>query len=258
MCGYPACGKGPSASYDPEGAAAKVRIKGNVLLGAGSEEEDVSAGAYCGSKCRARSEWLKGMLGTGRTELLEDVEGRRAEVARSASALTPRVAAPPLQQAEEQDEQTKRLLDSLTIHERAAPGEGTATAPSLLGPLVDFEAPSSATAESSRRTKKPASRSTPLPSASPTLSFATRPLTSSSTPADEPNLPPPLPIRLPGQPDIEAPMPRFLGAPVMLDEVTGGEVEWEEELGDEGEEQREMRAWLEEALRVRASEGGSG
>ncbi|ORY88028.1 hypothetical protein BCR35DRAFT_30126 [Leucosporidium creatinivorum] len=248
LCPYPTCSNPPSTTYDPtaDEEAIKFKLRGNALVeSASSAEED--KGAFCSRKCRARSEWYRTRcVGSGRTEMLEDVEERRREVARSVQEIMP-IAETPQEQEErpnlrpDDSERTTQLLDSLTIRERPTLNSEP-LAPSFDAPDFEGSRPSPSPSSQSR-TLKP-SRSTPLPTSSTTVPRL-RPLpptTSTSLSSAPP------PIRQPNQTDEEAPMPVFTSSPVMLDSE-GREVEWDDDGEGEGEEEREAWGWLEVARR---------
>lgn len=249
MCPYPTCQNPPSTTYDPTASeeAVKFKLRGNALLESSAGEED-SKGAFCSQRCRARAEWYKiNCVGTGRTELLEDVEERRRQVARSAKEVREVAELKQVETSREErlrpddSERTTRLLETLTIKERTTHDE-TPSVPTFDAP--DFEG--SGSGGRSQMTLKP-TRNTPLPTSTSSLP-SLRPLVS---PPSKSLAQAPPPIRVPGQTDEEAPMPVFTSPPTMLDHE-GREVEWDVELGDEegeGEEEREAWGWLEKARR---------
>ncbi|GAA5862016.1 hypothetical protein JCM1840_006909 [Sporobolomyces johnsonii] len=278
LCPYAPCANPASTPYRGEEEAAedarrlRVRMKGSGLFDASgappARGED--KGPFCSIQCRHRSEWYRGILGRdGQGEMLEDVEERRKNVARSTQELVERKAkedaaaaastSPPSNAHDAKPTTTtfaNDLLASLTIHEKPIPSTPP-VAPSLSSASRDFERPSSDPSPnpSSRFPADPSSSSRPLSSpASALLPFSTsstRSLTRtvlSSTRSPPPPPPPSTRPQPPSGPHDGLPPIRWLTAPRMVDE-RGRELEW---VGvDEEAEDEVTRAWMDEALEVR-------
>ncbi|GAA6021441.1 hypothetical protein JCM10207_004735 [Rhodosporidiobolus poonsookiae] len=271
LCPYAACGNDASTPYRSEEERAaesrrlKVRVHANGLFDASAGSKADHKGAYCSTRCKARSEWYRAILGRdGEGEMLEDVEERRMMVAASTQELL-RQAAQEKVEAEQEaraaeaeaaasDPKTAAfasdLLSTLLIREKPTPSAPPA-APSLDSAKHDFERPAapSVASSSSRFPSTPAPRagsSTLSNPASALLPFTTASLTRTvlrSTSA----IPVP-PSRQPTRGANGLPPIRFLSEPRMLDEQ-GREVEW---VGvDEEGESDEVRAMMEEGLRVK-------
>lgn len=217
LCPYPPCKRKAGAPYAPEEEQSfKVSLRSNGLYAAGGKK---GSAAFCSKLCEARSEWFNGMLGTSRTELLEDVEARRRAVSSSIPSSTapppsplpiPPLPASPL---------NTELISSLSIHERPTPS----SVPAPPTPSFSFERPLT------------------TPSASHSLSRARparSPLSSSSASAL-------LPFDGAGIGKTVLQASRTLGAGRTEEE---GE---EEEKGWAEEESEEVKGWIEEALEVR-------
>lgn len=187
QCPYPPCSKSASVDYDPNDSSSfRVKLKSNGTL-----YQQVSKGlgdAYCGKWCSARSEWYRGLiLRGGKGDLLEDVEERRREAARSNVTveipLPERqedeidiimLPAPPLPAA---GPSMTAMIDSLMIKERPTPTLQPA-APQLSDSLHDFERPSAMTDLSPPPV---ASSSTSKPFPAPIISSSLRPSKKTST-----------------------------------------------------------------------------
>lgn len=271
-CPYPACDQPAATPYEADDQSApaikfKLRNDGGLYDATAPEHHD--KGAYCSRQCQARSTWyLTKCIGTDRTEMLEDVEERRRAVARSARELREELQRVPDETHQgERDQslaqstqpplpntaQTSDLIQSLRITERSTPKE-TPILPSSSAP--DFEKPVQSVPSFDRSlvtpgkpaagVRKRPSPSRPVELFNATVDTRTRPVAPSLS--SQYPVPPP-PIRMPGQTDDEVPQPRFSSEPMLVDEQ-GNEVEWVADLDDEGESD-EVKAWMEEALRVR-------
>jgi hypothetical protein len=226
-------------------------------------------GAYCSARCRARSEWYKGLVGRGKSvegELLEDVEERRKEVALSTEELVRQAtetarrteqgpgdakgkarAADASTSSQRTDDFRQDLLSSLTIRENDPSSTAVPLPPSLDAPAQDFERPRrDEPPSSSRATRFPAS---PAPR-SGSSSTATSSSGSSLLPFSASRLSnavlsalPPAPRPGPnGLPPI-----RFLSAPRTLD----NDAETSAFAFEEEEESEEVKRMVEEGLRER-------
>lgn len=279
LCPYAACGNAASTPYRSEeevrdeGRRFKVKLKANGLFDAAAAAPGEDKGAYCSTRCKARSEWYRGILGrNGEGEMLEDVEDRREQVKRSTQELLEEAAAtkdaaPPtkpensssLPPPDSKSAFTTSLLSTLSIHEKPIPSSAPA-APTPAQAAHDFERPApppsaststpSASAASTRFPSQPAPRagsSTALPSsAEALLPFSTASLTRTVLRSTASSAPP---RRQPTTGAAGLPPIRFLSEPRMVDDVTGREVEW---VGvDEEGESEEVKGWMEEALMIK-------
>ena len=253
LCPYPTCSNPASTPYtanqeDERGNERKFRLEGGGLYDSGSKKGGKEKGAYCSVRCRARSQWLKGLLGkegVQGAELLEDVEKRREAVKNS----TKEILAERNVKSKEKDKASFKsdLLSTLTIHEKPTPTTSSPLPPSLSSNPIDFERPSQTVPSSSRIPLTPSSSSKPLKnSSSALLPFTTtslgRTILSTSRRA---------PIPVERQPRVGVnglPPVKFLGEPRMVDE-RGREVEWIEE--EYGEDEGKVRELFEEEMRVR-------
>ncbi|KAK4051227.1 hypothetical protein OIV83_003049 [Microbotryomycetes sp. JL201] len=286
FCPYAACGNKAATKYDPESyqappadddfaqsaaaaatattaaAATKFKLRPDGGLYDVADLDKHGKGAYCSKECLARSLWYRDKcVGTDRTEMLEDIEYRRQQVAQSARDLerespqdfAARSTDRPAGSMETADNATK-LVAQLKIQERTtSPHSEAPCAPSVNAP--DFERPLqpghakpaiiAASSPPSRPRKRPSAGSPALASFNASLDTTTRPVTASPAPKPVPSPP----VRLPGQTDEDVPQPIFSTEPVLVDEH-GTEVEWAAQLDDEGESD-EVRAWMEQALEVR-------
>ncbi|GAA5828030.1 hypothetical protein JCM3770_002111 [Rhodotorula araucariae] len=283
LCPYPACGEPAGEPYAPvdgdgggNATGRRVRMRGGGLVA--RADGGSSAGAYCSRRCRARSEWLADALarrhalrptegggggggGSGDAiELLEDVEGRRADVARSTAALLAAAQPPlPLPTAQERTAPAdskaafkESLLASLSIHERPSPMSVPAP-PSPSAPPTDFERlPSAAPLRAA------APRHTSVLAGGGGGGAALVPFSAArlgrTVLSSLPPPPPPAP-RAPPRGAGGLPPPRIVTGPRMVDERTGAPVEWAAVAAgadgfDEGMNDEE-RAWMDEALRLR-------
>ncbi|GAA5934156.1 hypothetical protein JCM1841_004652 [Sporobolomyces salmonicolor] len=225
-------------------------------------------GPFCSIQCRHRSEWYRGILGRdGEGEMLEDVEERRKNVARSTQELVERKAKedaaaaaaaaatrpPPHAQDAKSTTFANDLLASLTIHEKPILSTPP-VAPSLSSTSRDFERPSQRSANpSSRFPANPSSSATSRPLSSPAAALlpfsasSTRSLTRTVLSSTRSLRPPPS-TRQPTSGPNGLPPIRFLTGPRMVDEQ-GMEVEW---VGvDEEGEDEVTRGWMDEALEIR-------
>ncbi|BGP39984.1 hypothetical protein JCM10450v2_003964 [Rhodotorula kratochvilovae] len=272
LCPYAACGQSAGEPYAAPGASARsVRMRGGGLV-ARSAADEGGTGAYCSRRCRARSEWLAAVLvrrkalraqggsePQGEVELLEDVEGRRADVKRSTAALLASAppSPPPAQVAPQESGPAasegkaafkESLLASLSIHERPSPSSAPLP-PSPSAPPTDFER--SATAAPAR---KPAPRHAPSSQGAGAALMPFEAARLGRTVLSSLPPPPPPPSRAPPRGANGLPPPRFVTGPRMVDERTGEAVEWALAEGEDGFDAgmgEEERTWLEEALRVR-------
>ncbi|BGP24572.1 hypothetical protein JCM10295v2_003490 [Rhodotorula toruloides] len=273
-CPYPTCSRPAGEAYRPaedrerDMKRLKVRMRASGLYEAPRKKE--GNGAYCSVECRARSEWFKGLVGSGRSavgEMLEDVEERRKEVALSTEEL--------VRQAEEakvrveggvkgkgkgkEDEATplkrktddfrQELLSSLTIRENHPESTAVPLPPSADAAVQDFERPrraeppSSSSSSSARSTRFPAS-----PALRPGSSTTTTTSSSSASllPFSASRLSTSVLSSLPSTPSSSSRGPnglppiRFLGAPRTLDDDNVGL--------EEEEESEEVRRMIEEGL----------
>lgn len=237
LCPYPPCGNKPGKPYQAAGEV-EVKVK---LRGGGLVQKTAKTSAFCSSRCEERCEWAGGMIGTQRMELLEDIEQRRAKLARATRELaaasgrtqsqataeaTPRaLPLPPLPTTD--PGATADLLVGLTIVEKEAP-VAPPVAPSLTSAQEDFERPlasASRTADPSRpRPGRPAA-STPAASLLP---FDTSNLTRTLLDAtDKLAAAPGAMVRTaqPTQGFNGLPPPRWTSDPAMVDKA-GRKVEW--------------------------------
>ncbi|KAM0787527.1 hypothetical protein ACM66B_003598 [Microbotryomycetes sp. NB124-2] len=275
LCPYAACGNKASTAYDPQAyqhatatatqdethasaTTSKFKLRPDGGLYDAADLDRHGKGAYCSKECMARSTWYREKcVGTDRSELLEDVEQRRRQVAQSAKEL---------ERSQSKDVATKVVsgapvetvsddMSHLRIKERATSASEPPRAPSFNAPDFERPLPQAQTRIHSSSMSTPPSRPRKRPSAttdSPSLaSFnvhldtTTRPLKTSPLPKAVPSPP----VRMPGQTDDEVPQPVFSTDPVLVDEQ-GREAEWAADLDDEGESE-EVRAWMEQALEVR-------
>ncbi|GAA5978758.1 hypothetical protein JCM11641_006168 [Rhodosporidiobolus odoratus] len=270
LCPYAVCGNAAATPYRSEEEQAadakrvKVRMMANGLFEAPGGQ---GKSAYCSVRCKARSEWYRGILGRdGEGEMLEDVEERRKDVARStreileeaakeqeagvvksASESTAEATPPPSSKAASF---ANDLLSSLSIREKPTSAVPP-SAPTLDSAKYDFERPSAASASSATRfPSSPAPRagsSISLPSSGAALlPFNTASLTRTVLRATSSQPLPPsrqLTRGVNGLPPI-----RFASNPRMLDRQ-GREVEW---VGvDEEGETDKVREMMEEALMIK-------
>ncbi|GAA6027237.1 hypothetical protein JCM8097_002512 [Rhodosporidiobolus ruineniae] len=172
LCPYPACANPAATPYRSEEERAadsrrfKVRMMGNGLFEAPSRGGAEDKGAYCSLRCKARSEWYRAILGRdGEGDLLEEVEERRKDVARSTRELLEEQEAAAQARKEEKAQDTPAgggtaassssfssspagksaafandLLSSLTIHEKAT-SSAAPSAPTPESARQDFERP---------------------------------------------------------------------------------------------------------------------
>ncbi|GAA5907629.1 Rtr1/RPAP2 family protein phosphatase [Sporobolomyces salmoneus] len=268
LCPYPTCSKKASTPYGvdegEEGAVErKFKLHGGALYDAGPRTvKGKDKGPYCSVQCRARSEWVKGVLGKeGRRDLLEEVEKRREKVKETTEELV-------REQEKEQGKQGEKetfkndLLSSLTIHEKPTTTSSTnpPVAPSLDQASIDFERPNSDPAPRSSSSRFPLDPSSSSSSfALSNTSSALLPFTTTSlgrTILSSSRRPPTsLPVPASRQPRAGInglPPVKFLSEPRMIDEK-GREIEWADTENDglEGEEAELRRGMLDEALEVR-------
>ncbi|GAA5824188.1 hypothetical protein JCM11251_001559 [Rhodosporidiobolus azoricus] len=278
LCPYAACGNAASTPYrseeeqSAENGRLKFRMMANGLFEAPNSAQD--KGAYCSTRCKARSEWYRGILGRdGEGEMLEDVEERRKDVARSTQEILAEAAAergsediaaadeagsssPALLSASSSSSSAKTatfassLLSTLTIHENPTPS-APPSAPTFESAQQDFERKAAPPSSAPRFPSTPAPRygSSALPSsASALLPFNTASLTRTVLRSTSQPLPSP-PSRQPaGRGPNGLPPIRFASHPRMVDEQ-GREVEW---VGvDEEGESEEVSQMMEEALQIK-------
>ncbi|GAA5829747.1 hypothetical protein JCM3766R1_001291 [Sporobolomyces carnicolor] len=285
LCPYPTCTNKAATPFEPAGAAdddhsqveKKFKLHGGALYDAGPSSRAGPGdhkGPYCSLKCRARSEWVKGVLGKeGRRDvLLEDVEHRRERVKETTEQLVREKQERTTDRGEVEVEATKGpsakdafqtdLLSSLTIHERPNTVSDRATppvAPSLEQGAIDFERPVASTRASTSTSRFPVDLSTsslkPLSNpGSALLPFTTKSLGRTVLSSSRRSSAMPVPAaRQPRTGMFGLPPVKFLSEPRMVDS-DGREIEWADADGDdglEGEEAELVRNLLDEALEVR-------
>ncbi|GAA6015086.1 hypothetical protein JCM11491_001655 [Sporobolomyces phaffii] len=272
LCPYPTCSKSASTPYverEEDEVERKFKLHGGALYDAGPRSAaGRDRGPYCSVKCRARSDWVKAVLGKeGRRELLEDVEERRQRVKQSTEELVrerDNVTVPESIQGvapSDKDAFKTDLLSSLTIREKETTSSSP-VAPSLQSASIDFERPIQSSDTHPKNSRFPldpnSSSSSKIKSLSNTssalLPFTTtslgRTILASSRRSTPGN---PLPVPAARQPRVGInglPPVRFLSEPRMIDEK-GREIEWADDDELDGEEAELVRGLMDEALEVR-------
>lgn len=253
LCPYAACGNECKSPYKPASESSlRLSLKGNNLYGGKK-----GTSPFCSTVCEHRSEWYRGMVGTKRRELLEDVEIRRREFGYGGNVIGTHQSRP--------EEVTNILLDedsnaptpfsstntpsNFEIRENETPLSAP-TAPSSSS--IDFERHLPSSSSNPMQTlsrKRPSPASHLASSSSSLLPFDTTSLTRTLLKASATLSSSASTVYSQGGKPGE---PRFITAPVMMED--GVEVEWneEEEMYEEGEEREAIEgAWRErgEALK---------
>lgn len=268
LCPYPPCANEAGRPYVAAGGAAsgsRVKLRGGSLVQ--GKMGKAGAGAFCSVACQDRAEWARGMVGTERTELLEDVERRRAELAKATremaraaggggdqpnattttGASARQLPLPPLPTTSAGA--TADLLETLTIVEKPTP-ESAPSAPSPGQTHADFERPLAATPLNSAPRRAPRPSRPSAGAAEGLLGLDTSAISRTVLRAsDEYSALPGAGVRTRQPEGLNGlPPPRWTSDPVMLDQK-GREVDWV--FVDEDGETDEVRDLMELALSAR-------
>lgn len=229
LCPYPTCARPSSTPYAPdEQPKLRLRLAQNGLVAGGARGKH---GAFCSARCRARAEWYREMLGTERTEMLEDVEERRRAVEVGTREIVERASAGA--SASTRDAVDALPTGALTITERPTP----ATLPTAPSPTskIDFERPTTASDTPLSLSRPPRPTRLAPSSASALMPFDTAHLANTVLRSTSARVTPTRPQPTEGINGL--PPPQWRSGPVMLDSA-GRQVEWAPE--EEGTEEEQM------------------